>query len=163
MNNKEYMIQLSKDSYDKAFKYLIENIEITKNNGKDKEKSVFYLCLMEDYIEEAKIIYNKFTNLRDSYFNPIILNYIIENKNPEKIIEFLKEFKNVIDFNLFNAEHKRSLIHYICIYLSGDINKFEKLFSFMDNLKIDYLLKDKLERNFLFYLFLDQNDKKKKI
>ena len=32
----------------------------------------------------------------------------------------------------------------------------------MDNLKIDYLLKDKYERNFLFYLFLDQNDKKKK-
>ena len=160
MNNKEHIIQISKDSFDNAFKYLIDNINI--DITKDKEKSVFYLCLMEDYIEEAKIIYNKFKIFHDSYFNPIILNYIIENKNPEKIIEFLNKFKDVIDFNLFNSEHKRSLIHYICIYLSEDMDKFHKLFSFMDNLKIDYLLKDKYERNFLFYLFLDQNERKKK-
>ena len=156
MNNKEYIIQISKDVYDKTFKYLIDNI----NN--DKEKSAFYLCLMKNYINEAKEIYNKFKNMQNSYFNSIILNFFIENKNPEKIIVFLKEFKDVIDFNLFNAEKKRSLIHYICLLFSDDYNNFIKIFSFIDNLKIDHLLKDKYERNFVFYLFLDHNNKRKK-
>jgi hypothetical protein len=157
ISNKEYIIQISKDIYDKTFKYLIDNT----NNG--KEKSVFYLFLMKNDLEEAKEIYSKFKNIQNSYFNPIILNYFIENKNPEKIIEILKDFKDVIDFNLFNTEEKRNLIHYICLYLSDDYNIFTKLLSFIDNLKIDYLQKDKYERNFLFYLFLNHNDRRKKI
>jgi len=76
--------------------------------------------------------------MQNSYFNSIILNFFIENKNPEKIIVFLKEFKDVIDFNLFNAEKKRSLIHYICLLFSDDYNNFIKIFSFIDNLKINH-------------------------
>ena len=156
INNKEYIVKISKDAYDKTFKYLIGNI----NNG--KEKSAFYLCLMKNYLEEAKEIYIKFKNMQNLYFNSIILNFFIENKNPEKIIEFLKEFRDIIDFNLFNNEKKRSLIHYICLFFSDNYNNFIKIFSFIDNLKIDHLLKDKYERNFVFYLFLDHNNKRKK-
>ena len=127
----------------------------------DIGKSFFYLCLNKDYYEEAKFIYHKFKNTNISFFNSIILNYIIENKDPKKIIEFLNEFKDEIDFNLFNIEQNKSLIHYICIFLSDDIhtNVFSQLFSFIfDNLKIDFSLKDEYNRTFLFYLFLDQND-----
>ena len=163
IKNKEYIVQISKDIYDNTFKYLLDNINIDTKNNNNKGKSIFYTLLNKDCDEEAKIIYNIFKNSNDSYFNSLILKYIIQNKNPDKIISFLEKFKDIIDFNLFNIEQKRSLIHYICLYFSDDINIniFKELFSFIDKLKIEYLLKDKYERNFLFYLFLDQNNKNK--
>ena len=136
----------------------MNNLDVTKKNNKGI--SAFNLCLMKDYLEEAKAIYSKYKNIYISYFNSSILNYIIEKNNRQKIIVFLNEFKQEIDFNLFNVQQKKSLIHYICIYLSDDIhiNTFTQLIDYIDNLKIDYLLKDQFDRNFLFYLFLDQND-----
>ena len=60
------------------------------------------IILNKDCYEEAKIIYNIFKNSNDSYFNSLILKYIIQNKNPDKIISLLEKFKDIIDFNLFN-------------------------------------------------------------
>jgi hypothetical protein len=163
MNNKEYIIQISKEIYDNAFKCLLENMNINVSKKDKKETSVFNFCLLKDYFEEAKLIYNRFKNMHASYFNSYILNYIIEMGNSQKIIEFLNKIKDVIDFNLFNVEHRKSLIHYISLYLSDDIHlkTFIQIFSVIDNFKIDYLLKDQFDRNFLFYLFLDQNDNSK--
>jgi len=163
MNNKEYIIQISKEIYDNAFKCLINNININASNKYKKEKSLFYFCLSKDYLEEAKIIYNKFKNMHASYFNSYILNYFIEMGDYKKINEFLNKFKDEIDFNLFNVEHKKSLLHYICLYLSDDIHlkTFIQIFCAIDNFKIDYSLKDQFDRNFLFYLFLDENDNSK--
>ena len=76
------------------------------------------LGLMNDFIEEAVIIYRKYKLKNVSIFNSDILNYIIRNNNPQKIIEFLKYFGKEIDLNLFNMEQKRSLLHYITIYFS---------------------------------------------
>ena len=89
MNNKEYIIQISKEIYDNAFKCLIDNmniININVSNKDKKEKSAFYLCLIKDYFEEAKFIYNKFKNMHASYFNSYILYYIIEMRDSKKII-----------------------------------------------------------------------------
>ena len=164
INNKEYILQISKDIYDSTFKYLLDNInkDIKKSNI-NKGKSIFYTFLIKDCFEEAKYIYYLFKNSDDSNFNSLILQYILENKNPDKINSFIEIFKDVVDFNLFNIKQKRSIIHYICLYLSDNTNIkiFTELFSFIDKLKIEYLLKDKYERNFLFYLFLDQNENNK--
>ena len=163
INNKEYITQISKDTYDNAFNCLLDinNLDISIQNKKGN--SAFYLCLIKDYFKEAKAIYQKFKNFFIADFNSNILNIIIEKDNPEKIIELLNIFKDDIDFNLFNIEHKQSLLHYISLYLSDDthISTFTQIINYIDNLKIDYLLKDQYDRNFLFYLFLDENDNSK--
>ena len=87
LSNRENIIQISKDIFDKTFKYLLNNINL------DTGKSFFYLCLNKDYYEEAKFIYHKYKNSNISVFNSIILSYIIEKRDPKKIIELLNEFK----------------------------------------------------------------------
>ena len=166
INKKQYIIQVSKEYYDKALKYLLDNqnINIIKNNNNNL-RSLFHLCLMKEYYEEAKVIIQNFKKFEISYFNSIILNYIIEKNDPQKIIHFLNEFKDIIDFNSFNVEQKKSLNHYICLYFSDNnhIKIFTKLISFIAKLKIDNSTKDQYDRNCLFYLFIDQNDNSKVI
>ena len=161
INSKEYIIKISKDIYINSFKSFInnENIDITKKNNNGI--SAFYLCLINEYYDDAKLIYQKFKNTHILTFNSYILIFLIQN--PKKFINFLNNFKNEIDFDLFNIEKKRTLFHYICLYLSENIyiNDFIQIFSFLSNLKIDYFTKDEFNRNFLFYLFLDENDKSK--
>ena len=108
------------------FQYFMsdKNLDILKRNNFGK--TAFYICLLNDFIEEAVIIYRKYKLKNVSIFNSDILNYIIRNNNPQKIIEFLKYFGKEIDLNLFNIEQKRSLLHYITIYFSGDLNIFNK-------------------------------------
>ena len=162
INKKENIIKISKDVYDTAFKYLINNINIDTQLNNNKEKSIFYICLKKNYYEESKIIYEKYKNFQNSFFNPLILNYIIELKKENEFFEFINKFKDIIDFNLFNFEQKRSLLHYICLYISDNINIFKQFLSYLDDIKLDYSLKDKYERNCLFYLFLNEKDKRKK-
>ena len=168
IKKKKYIMKISKDVYDSTFKYFMENINFDLEKKNNKIKCALYLCLKKDNFEEAKTIYKNLKGLDISFLNSILFNYIYkrikENKKLERIFELLNEFKDEVDFNLFNAEHKRNLLHYICIYLSHDIyiNIFIQLLPFIhDNLKIEYSLKDQFDRNFLFYLFLDQNDNAK--
>ena len=166
INNQEYIIQISKDIYNNTLKYLLANInENILKKINNNEKSIFYSCLMNEYFDEAKIIYLKLDTSFYSYFNSIILNYILDQENPNKIFEVLNIFKDTIDFNLFNLEQKKTLAHYICLYLSDNshLNTFTQIFSFIPNLKIDLTLKDQYDRNCLFYLFLDTDDKSKNI
>ena len=128
----------------------------------NKEKSIFYICLKKNYYEESKIIYEKYKNFQNSFFNPLILNYIITLKKENEFFEFIDNFKDIINFNLFNCEQKRSLLHYICLYISDNIFIFKQLLSHINDIKLDYSLKDKYERNCLFYLFLNEKDKRKK-
>ena len=161
MKNKEYIIQISKDIYDKSFQVLLNYINLDISIENNKNKSILYLLLLKDYYNEAKVIYNKFKNLNNSFFNSLILNFIIRKNEINKIIEFLNIFKDEIDFNLFDTKQKRSFLHYLNIFFSGDNekNKFKAIFYYIfDNSKIDYLMKDQCDRTFLFYLFLDEND-----
>ena len=59
INNKEHIIQISKDIYDKTFQYLLDNKNLDISKKDINGKTVFSLCLIKDYYEEAKIIYNK--------------------------------------------------------------------------------------------------------
>ena len=101
LNNQEYISQISKDIYNNTFKYLLANINkdiLNKNNN--NLKTIFYSCLISENFEEAKIIYLKFDKSFCSDYNSIILNYILEQKVPNKIIQILNIFKDAIDFNL---------------------------------------------------------------
>jgi hypothetical protein len=136
--------------------------QITKLNKNGE--SPFFQCLMNQYFDEAKMIFYKFKNEAVSNLYSDILIYIIHvfknEKNIGKIDELLKLFKNDIDFILFNKESKRTLFHYICIYLSdsnANLNFF-RVINLCISLKIDLTLKDQFGRNALFYLFLGEND-----
>ena len=162
--NKEKITKISKKIFDNAFSYLINNIKeeyITKLN--QNEESIFGFCLNKEYFDEVKIILNKFGNLKQDFCCEILI-FILEKiriDDIEKIESFFNFFKNVIDFNLFNQENKRSLLHYICLYLSGndiDLYLFQQMINLCINLKIDFSLKDKFNRNALYYFFLDEND-----
>ena len=112
---------------------------------------------MNKYFEEAKIIYLKMDKSFNSYFNSIILNYILDQKNPYKIFEVLNIFKDTIDFNLFNLEQKKTLAHYICLYLSDNshLNTFTQIFSFIKKLKIDFSLKvNMIEIVYFIYFYI---------
>ena len=166
INNNKSIKSISKDVYDNAFKYLLENMKMDQIMKLNKNgESTFLQCLMKRHFDEAKIIFNKFKNEKLSNLYSDILIYVINSikieKNIGKIDELLKVFKNDINFNLFNRESKRNLFHYICLYLT-DINVNLDLFKQVINLciqfKIDLTMNDKFNRNALFYLFLGENE-----
>ena len=170
INNKEDIIKISKDIFYNAFNLLInnENIEITKCNIHGI--SSFSLCLLKDFYDDAKLIFYKFKNILMPYFNSSIIFFIFyiinKDRNLGKIVTFFNNFKNEININLFTSENKRTLLHYICIYLSDDminINYFKDIILLLNNLNIDSSLKDQFERNYLFYFFIDENEKIKQI
>ena len=170
INNKDKIIQISKDIFYNVFNILInnENINITEcnNNG----ISAFSLCLIKGFYDDAKLIFDKFKNVFISNFNSEILFFILEtlnkDRNIRKIATLFDNFKNEININIMNNENKRTLLHYICIYLSDEkinIDYFKNIILFLNSLNIDYSLKDQFERNFLFYFFIDENEKYKSI
>ena len=165
INNRKSIKTISKDVYDNTFKYLLDNIkmpQITKFNKNGE--SAFFQCLMNQYFDEAKMIFYKFKNEATSNLYSDILIYIIHaiknENNIGKIDELLKIFRNDIDFKLFNRESQRTLFHYICIYLSDkDVNlNLFRVINLCINLKIDLTSKDQFNRNALFYLFISEND-----
>ena len=85
LNNRENIIQISKDIFDKSYKYLLNNINLDMSNKNNKGKSIFYLCLIRDYYKEAKFIYHKFKNTNISFFNSIILNILLKIKTQKKL------------------------------------------------------------------------------
>ena len=165
--NKKNIIIISQIVFDNTFNYLINNIkpELIIKFKADGE-SIFGFCLDNEYFNEAKIILNKFENFKENFYSEIIVFIIskIKNKNIEIIFRFINFFKNDIDFNLFNPKTNRSLLHYICIYLFGnnvDLVLFKQIINLCANLKIDFSLKDILNRNVLYYFFIDENENKK--
>ena len=167
INNKECIIQISKDIYDNAFNYFIndENIKINKYNN--NKAGAFYLCLIKEYYIDAKIIYEKFKNLYILNFNSDILSFIVKYLNKKKrIVDFFNIFKNEINLNQFNYTNKRTLLHYICQYLSDDsinFDIFKEIILLLNNYKIDMSKKDEFNRNILFYFFIDEKEEIKTI
>ena len=76
-----------------------------------------------------------------------------------KLIDFyLNNFKN-INLNKIDLKYNRNVLHYICMRNSNkneiNFHKFEKYL----NLDVSLTQKDILCRNFLFYLFIDKENK----
>ena len=165
INNSRSIKTISKEVYDSTFKYLLDNIKMAQITKLNKNgESTFFQCLMNQYFDEAKMIFYKFKNEAISNLYSDILIYIIHTIKNEinigKADELLKIFKNDIDFKLFNRESQRTLFHYICMYLSdknGNLNLF-RVINLCINLKIDLTSKDQFNRNALFYLFIGEND-----
>ena len=118
--NKENIMKISKDIFYNTFNFFIneDSIQITKYNN--KEESAFGLCLIKEYYDEVKLIFEKFKNKYLLNFYADILVFIIDAINKEenigKINNLFKLFKDDININNFNKENKRSLLHYIFIY-----------------------------------------------
>ena len=171
INNSRNIKTISKDVYDTTFKYFMDNMKMAQIIKLNKDgESAFLQCLMNQNFNEAKIIFNKLKNeaILNLYSNLLIyIIYAIKNeKNFGKVDEIIKFFKNDINFNLFNDESKRTLFHYICIYLSDNnvnLDLFTQVINLCIHLKIDLTLKDQFNRNALFYLFIGEYDKIKNV
>ena len=118
INNQEYIIQISKDIYNITFKYLLANININilkKNNN--NEKSIFYWCLINEYFEEAKIMYLRVDKSFYSYLNSILLKYILEQKNPNKNIEVKYIYLKMPLTLIYLIQNKRKLLLIIFVFI----------------------------------------------
>ena len=165
INNKENIIQISEDVYLQAFTFLINNDKLQITQCNNNNISAFNLCLMKGYYPDAKIIFEKFKHSYILNFNAEILNFIINNvSDTQKFKNILNFAINEIDINIFNYENNRSLLHYICLYLTDD-NKNTELFKdvilYLTSATKGIIIKDKFNRSPFFYFFIDANEKSK--
>jgi len=163
INNKERIIHISKDIYNKTFKYFLNNKKIKIEKSDINGISAFGLCLLKGYFYDAKIIYYTFLNYKYQFHGEIlifIVKYIYNRKNYYQIINFFEIFQN--NFNNFNDLAKRTLFHYICMYFPCENHYFyifKEIYLSLIKLNIDISQKDIYDRNPLFYLFIDNNNK----
>ena len=191
IDNKNKIIKISEELYNKTFEYLINNnnllIEISDNKGISffgfllfNDYSIINILLFNNNRERVLIVLrdlikiyldNKFIDNRLEFNSQIlifIINYINFPKIALKILYYLLfAFRLVgIDLNCFNYLHQRSLFHYLCIYYPEDKTKskiFNRLLSFLIKLKIDINIKDIFNRYAIFYLFIDEDNRIKNI
>ena len=163
INNKEKIIKITDNLYQNTLNYFINenntiNIGIMDHNG----ISAFGLCLMKGYFNEALTIYvnQKFINEQAQFNIEIlifIINYLNQKNEYTKILNLLSIFGK--DLKTFNTEHKRTLLHYICMYSSDNNPVFEKIFFEINKLHENFDEKDIFGRTAIFYLFIDENEK----
>ena len=169
LENKKNIITISKNIYENAFHFLINNMKNELINKLNKEgKSIFGICLNNNYFDEANLMLKKFLNFKEIFYSEILFFILdkIKNDNLDNLENFFNYYRNDIDFNLFNLQNKRSLLHYIFLYLSGndlDLYLFQQILKLCANLKINFSSKDIFNRNALYYFFLDENDNLKNI
>ena len=169
--NEKKIEQISKNRYTQFFNFFISNkdlkIELTNNEG----ISAFGLSLITGCFNGAIYIYleEKFFQYRLQFNFEIlifVMNYINDTLNYKRIYEFLNRKNNIFDLNDFNTINKRTLFHYLNIYSSDDIQKlyiYKEILYHLFDLSVDLNKKDIFERNALFYLFINDNEKIKNI
>ena len=168
INNKKNIINISRDVYYGAFNELI-NKEAADLSKRDKNGiSSFLLCLLNDYYEDAKEIYNKHIDKLLSDFNLDFLLFFMIKMNTNKfnedfIIKINKIFGNEINYNYIDDINKRTFLHYFFMFYSNNYDIYIKILNYMMNLIKDQNKKDIFNRNCLFYLFIDFSGDSKKI
>ena len=168
INNKKNIINISKDVYNDAFNELIGNELIDLSKRDLNGISAFLLCLINDYYEDAKKIYNKHNDKLLSDFNlDFLLLFIIKmntNKFDQSFVQKINEkFGNEINYKEIDIINKRNILHYFFMCYSNDFDSYQKTLNFVMNLVADSNMNDIYNRNCLFYLFIDFcGDPKKK-
>ena len=119
---------------------------------------------MNEYLNDANIIYNKYKTKCENNLNFDIIMFIINNYPQNICASFLSYFSNKIDLNLIDKINGRSIIHYLLMYSIDNnfkilSNFLIKLKNFKLNNKINFNAKDRFERNALFYLFINHEEK----
>ena len=162
INNKNNITNISEDVYNDAFNILINYDSIHLSKRDKNGISAFLLCLINEYYNEAKLIYNKYIDKFLFQFNlDIILLLIIkmnQNNFNEKFIEnLLNIFTNKINFDLIDKINNRTLLHYFFMFYPDYtfFDVYTNLLNYLMKLKIDKNKKDIYNRNCLFYLLID--------
>ena len=160
INNKKNIINISKDVYNDAFNELIGNELIDLSKRDLNGISAFLLCLINDYYEDEKKIYNKHDDKLLSDFNlDFLLLFIIKmntNKFDQSFVQKINEkFGNEINYKEIDSINKRNFLHYFFMCYSNDFDSYQKTLNFVMNLVADSNMNDIYNRNCLFYLFID--------
>ena len=168
ITNKQNIINISRDVYYGAFIELINNETADLSKRDNNGISSFLLCLINDYYEDAKEIYNKHLDKLLSDFNlDFLLLFMIKmnsNKfNEDFMIKINKIFGNEINYNFIDNTNERTFLHYFFMYYSNNYDIYIKTLNYMMNLITDQNKKDIFNRNCLFYLFIDFSGDSKKI
>ena len=168
INNKNNIIKLSNNVYYEAFNALINNKTIDLSKRDINGISPFLLCLINEYYDDAKEIYNKHIDKLLSEFNLDILFLLIikmykKEFNKSYILKIKDIFKNEIDFNIIDNVNNRTLLHYFFMFYIDTFENYINILNILMNTIIDYDKKDVFGRNCLFYLFIDFCGDPKKI
>ena len=168
INNKNNIIKINENIYNEAFKTLINfhSLDITKRdiNG----ISPFLLCLINEYFEDAKKIYDiyfyKYLSIFNLDFLFLFIIKIYKNElNKTFILNFQNYFENRINFDLLDKINDRTLLHYFFMFLSNADNDYITNLNLIIDLVNEKNKKDVFNRNCLFYLFIDFSGDPKKI
>ena len=159
INNKKNIIKISKNLYDEVFHALINhnsiNLSLRDNNG----ISAFFLCLINDYFDDAKDIYNKNNKLMSEYKLDILFTLFIkinQNKFNLKLLSNISDkFKSIFSINNCDTINRRTLLHYYFMFNSNSFNDFKNTLGILIKMVKDCNLKDIYNRNCIFYLFID--------
>ena len=156
INNKNNIININKHVYDNAFKELINYNSINLSIRDNYNISAFILCLINDYYEDAKHIYDK--KIIGSEFD-IILLFIIkiyQNKfNKHNFSNITNIIKKEINYDCFDKNNNRTLLHYYFMFNSENFENFKNNLDYILNIISEKNKKDIFNRNCLFYLFID--------
>jgi len=168
INNKKNIVNISRAVYYEAFIELINSEAIDLSKRDKNGISAFLLCLINDYYEDAKEIYNKHIDKLLSDFNlDFLLIFIIKmntNKfNEDFLIKINKIFGNEINYNFIDDINERTFLHYFFMYYSNNFDIYIKTLNFIINLIAYQNKKDIFNRNCLFYLFIDFSGDSKKV
>ena len=159
INNKNNIIQISKDIYYKAFNTLINNKTIDLSKRDINGISPFLLCLINEYYDDAKEIYNKNSDDFLSEFNFDILLFFIFKNNKNQLddnsLSNIKKKFNEINFDSIDNINERTLLHYYFMFISDINDKHIDDLNLLMNLVSERNKKDIFNRNCLFYLFID--------
>ena len=168
INNKKNIFNISRDVYNQVFNELINNEAIDLSKRDKNGISAFLLCLINDYYEDAKDIYNKHIDKLLSDFNlDFLLLFMIKmnsNKfNEDFMIRINKIFGNEINYKFIDNVNERTFLHYFFMYYSNNCDIYIKTLNFIMNFVSDQNKKDIFNRNCLFYLFIDFSGDSKKV
>ena len=168
IDNRDKIISISKDIFDKVFTFFINNNELEIEKTNKIGLTAFGLCLMRKYYKEAKLIYmSKRAQYKDLFYYEIlafIFNYIGQSKGYLQILKFFEMFENTyyMKYNYIDNIFNRTLLHYICLYSPKNNDKFyifKEIYLNLIEYRINACKIDIYHRNALFYLFIDENEK----
>ena len=168
INNKKNIVNISKDVYNDTFNELIGNNLIDLSKRDLNGISAFLLCLINDYYEDAKNIYNKYNDKLLSDFNLDFLLFFIFKMNTKEfdqsfVLKINEKFGNVINYKEIDSINKRNVLHYFFMHYSNDFDSYQQTLNYIMNLVADSNKSDIYNRNCLFYLFIDFCGDSKKI
>ena len=168
INNKKNISNISIFIYNTVFDALINNKTIDVSKRDINGISPFLLCLINEYYDDAKVIYAMNIDRLLLEFNLDILLYCIikmdrNEFNESFIISIKYNFESEINFDSIDNINNRTILHYFFMFFLDSFENFTNILRVLMNLTTEYDKKDIFNRNCLFYLFIDYSGDPKNI